>query len=157
MAYATVEDVAVDYDGDLSDGDTIVKVTVLLERAEARIRQEYRDLEERIADGRTSRVLVQQVETEMVAAVLRNPGGYVSSTSSSTTGPYSETISGTLSTSVASGLLRLTPAHRDLLGDRRGGAFTVAPGSAGHAPQPYGPVRSAAQFPLVNRTERWWR
>ena len=54
MAYATVDDVAVDFDGDLSDGDMIVKVLVLLERAEARITQEYRDLDARLADGRTN-------------------------------------------------------------------------------------------------------
>jgi len=155
MAYATVDDVAVDFDGDLSDGDTIVKVLILLERAEARITQEYRDLDARLADGRTNLELVRQVESEMVAGVLRNPGGYVSSTNSTTTGPYSESVSGTLSTTAASGLLRLTAAHRELLGDRRGGAFSVAPSNTASAPQPYGPVRHPQQF--VERSSRWWR
>lgn len=163
MSYATVDDVSVDFDGDLSDSATIVKVVTLLERAEARIQQEYADLDARIADGRTNLELVRQVESEMVAAVLRNPAGYVSSTNSTTRGPYSETVSGTLSTSVASGLLRLTPAHRELLGDRRGGAFSVAPGSGHHGPRPYGPVRHPQQFydqwarQYGPQNGRWWR
>jgi hypothetical protein len=146
MTYATVDDVAVDFDGlDRSDEPTVAKVATLLGRAEARIRQEFPDLDQRLGAGRTSVELIKQVESEMVASVLRNPGGYVSSTSSNTTGPWSETTSGTLSLAAASGLLRLTRDHRELLGDRAGGITSVAVGS-GHGPAPFGAVRHPERF-----------
>lgn len=154
MTYAQVQDVAIDFDGDLSDDATVDKVSTLLERAEARIKQEYRDLDARMADGRTSLPLVVQVECEMVVSVLRNPGGYTSSSTSNTSGPYSESISGTLSTAAASGLLRLTRAHRELLGDRAGAAST-APG-VGHPPRPYGYVRHPYQFVPPWRRQGPW-
>lgn len=155
MAYASLDDVAVDYDGDVSSAEMVVKVQTLLERAEARIRQAYPDLDVRISDGRTNLVLVRQVESEMVAAVLRNPGGYTQQSTSNTEGPFAETRSGTLSTTLASGLLRLTKAHRRLLGDRVGGVFSLAPGT-GHRPRPYGPVRSPEQFRDQQRREHGW-
>lgn len=154
MAYASVQDVAIDYDGDLSDDATVDKVMTLIERAEGRIRQEYRDLDIRIEDGRTSLALVKQVESEMVASVLRNPGGYTNQSTSNTNGPFSESISGTLSTTAASGLLRLTRAHRELLGDRAGAVSAVSAG--GHPPHAYGYVRSPYQFvPPWRRRGQW--
>ena len=149
MTYASVDDVAVDY-GAVSTEDT-AKVATLLERAEARIRQVFPDLDTRLADGRTNLVLVKQVESEMVCAVLRNPQGYTTSTTSNTAGPYSQTLSGTLSTTLASGLLRLTRQQRELLGDPAvGGAFTVAPGN-GHPPRRYGPAPRPWRTP-----NQWW-
>jgi hypothetical protein len=125
VPYATVSDVQVDF-GDIADGD-VDKVETLLERAEARIKQAYPDLEVRMADGRTSLVLVKQVESEMVVSVLRNPNGWQSHTE--TTGPFSH--SATVNVAAASGLLRLSKDQRALLGDQRGGrAFTVVPSSS---------------------------
>lgn len=121
MTYATTDDVAVDY-GDIGDdATTLTRVHKLLERAEARVRQVCNP-EQRIEDGLTTVELIQQVESEMVAAALRNPEAWQSVSESE--GPF--TRSHTINLAVASGLLRLTPDHRELLGERTlPGPFTV--------------------------------
>lgn len=127
MPYAALSDVEVDF-GPVPPED-VDKVAILLERAEARIRQDVPDLDERVTDGRSPVVLVKQVESEMVVSVLRNPGGY----QSESTSLVGISTSYTLSLAAASGLLRLTPEHRAMLGvprssGRGGRAFTVSPG-----------------------------
>ena len=72
---------------------------------------EFPDLAARLADGRTSLILLKRVEAEMVASVMRNPKGWASE---------SQTICGlsnshTVNVEAASGLLKLTEAHRILI------------------------------------------
>lgn len=128
MPYADIDDVEVYYGAvgpELED-----KVDVLLEQAEAMIRQEVPDLDDRVTDGRSQRVLVVKAEAAMVVRVLRNPGGYINE--AQTVGDV--TYSYTLSMPAASGLLELTDGDRDDLGVPRrtkgrgqGRAFTLPP------------------------------
>lgn len=116
MPLATISDVEIDY-GSIPPADW-GRVDTLLERAEARIRQVFADLDDRIADGRTNEVLVAQVESEMVAAVLDKTSRFQSQTFSQAAGPFSSSISGTLPAGVATGgLLELTERHRRMLGE----------------------------------------
>lgn len=129
MPYATVSDVSIDFEV-IPDAD-IDKVETLLERAEARILQDFPDLAARMSGGRTSLVLVKQVESEMVAAVLRNPNGTKNSYSQEMVGPFSRQLQSTLDSALASGILELTARHRVLLGERpMPGIYSVPLGAA---------------------------
>lgn len=136
MPYATLSDVEIDY-GPIG-ADDVDKVETLLERAEARIRQVYPDLDERITDGKTSVVLVKQVESEMVAGVLRNPGGVRSITES--VGPFSRST-GYGSNSAANdptfGLLELSKRQRAMLGGTSDAAGSFGPYLQVPAPSEY--------------------
>lgn len=135
--FATVSDVEVDY-GPITEPQMISQVEALLVRAEAQVRQAIPDLDARLNDGRTTEPLVVQVLSEMVAQVLRNPEGADNRTR--TVGPYSESVSYVNSgsrTTIQAGLYIL-PRHLRLLGGRKVGAFTIAPGNP-HPPQPWGP------------------
>lgn len=126
MALATIADVEVEF-GDIDAPEQRAKVGVLLERAEAQVRRVFSDLDARIVDGRTDRVLVVQVESEMVLAVLRNPDAVQAQTESEGTGPFTRSRTVTVNLQAASGLLRLTPEHRALLGEiPLRGPYTVA-------------------------------
>lgn len=119
--YATVDDVQIDY-GPIATTEH-GRVEALIERAEAYLLSEIPDLTVRVADGRTSTVLVAQVVAELVADRLRNPNGLRSF--AHTEGPF--TTSGTYA--VASSTGGLSDRHRRLLGDRaERGAFTITPG-----------------------------
>lgn len=122
MVYAVVADVEV-YNGPVADPD-VPKVEALIAQAEAQIGQRIPDLTDRIAAGRTSVALVQQVVAEMVMGVLRNPAGVRQQTE--TVGPFSRSM--TLGSSQTAGVvdadlgvLTLTRRQRRLLGDRTGG------------------------------------
>lgn len=119
--YAVVDDVEVDF-GPIAPADH-ARVEALIERAEAFLLAEVRDLPARIVDGRTSNVLVAQVVAELVADRLRNPHGLRSF--AHTEGPF--TTSGTYAdTGGASGL---SARHLRLLGGETvSGAFTITPG-----------------------------
>lgn len=129
MAYASFSDVEI-YVPDLAEEDE-PKVEVLLEQAEAEILLEFPDLDARVADGRTRLVLLQRVEAEMVASVMRNPNAWTSS--SEGIGGLSESHGFNLA--AASGLLVFTDKHRAMVnssstvaGSGGGGAFTIRPG-----------------------------
>lgn len=122
MRYASLADVEVEY-GPVPN-DAVARVEGLIDRAEAILLAEVRDLDARITDGRTLLPLVQQVVSEMVAAVLRNPQGLKSF--AHTEGPF--TTSGTYADT--GGGMVLTDRHRRLLGlgAATSGAFTITPG-----------------------------
>lgn len=122
MPHADFHDVAV-YVPDMAEGSDEIKVAALLEQAEAEILVEFPDLAARLADGRTSLILLRRVEAEMVASVMRNPKGWQSE--SQTIGGLSN--SHTVNVEAASGLLKLTDAHRILI---RGTATSSAAGAA---------------------------
>lgn len=121
MAYAELPDVEVDYGPIPSVDDE--RVLGLIDRAEAMILLQVRDLNARIADGRTSLPLVKQVVAEMVSERLRNPRGLTSF--AHTEGPF--TTSGTFADKTGGGF-RLTERHLWLLGAPTRGAFTIIPG-----------------------------
>ncbi len=124
MPYATVSDVEVEF-GDIPEVQ-LEKVETKLDQAEDLIRQAFPDLNDRVVDGRTTVIRVKQVESEMVAAVLRNPNGAKSSYTQDMVGPFSRQSQATFDAATASGILTLTERHRAMLGEvRSAGIYTV--------------------------------
>jgi Phage protein Gp19/Gp15/Gp42 len=105
----------------------------LLLRASAIIRAAFPRVDEKILDGSVNADVVSMVAINMVAQVMRNPAGL----RSETTGPFSRSYD----PEAASGMLQLTEADRDLLGDAglggasgRKGKFGTARVSGGMVP-----------------------
>lgn len=107
----------------------------LLKRASQMIRDRYRDVDLRIADGTLPANAVAVAVMNMTARVMRNPGGV----RGESIGPFSRTYD----TEIASGLLQFTDSEAALLvptgssGTPRVRVGTIRV-KAGLAPPPYG-------------------
>jgi hypothetical protein len=111
----------------------------LLLRASALLRAAFPKVDERIAAGTASGDVVSTVVINMVAQVMRNPGGL----RSETTGPFSRAYD----PEAASGLLQLTDADRELLASGGLGATTGKKGRFGTARVTGGMVPPASSRP----------
>lgn len=74
MTYADTTDVAASLGRDLTDDET-ARASVLLSRVEARIKQRITDLDDRVTSDPDYQTIVESVEADSVARVLRNPEG----------------------------------------------------------------------------------
>lgn len=127
MPYATLLDVTVEY-GPVPDAK-VEKTETKLDQAEDLIRVSFPDLDERVADGRTTVSRVKQVEVEMVCSVLRNEDGVSNSSTYETVGPFARQQSRTFASAGAPslGLLEVTARHRWMLGERALPSVFVVP------------------------------
>ena len=115
----------------------------LLLRASKLIRDAFPGVDAKIASGTVSADTLGLVVLNMVAQVMRNPGGL----RSETTGPFSRSYD----PEAASGLLRLSTADRELLADA--GLDTTAGGRRGKI----GTARVKANLaPPASRPGRRW-
>lgn len=81
MSYATHHDVAVELGRpDFTDETAINQVNAWIDRTEAYIRNRVPDLDDRVADGSLTALLVANVEAAVVARKVRNPEGLRQST-----------------------------------------------------------------------------
>lgn len=112
--YATPADVQGVSDGTIP----MPKVAALLEFAYIKLRGKVPGLNAKVTAGTIDRDAVKVVLVEMVQAVLRNSKGL----RSETTGPFARSYD----VSAASGLLKVTDEHLELLGlEADGGAATM--------------------------------
>jgi hypothetical protein len=114
----------------------------LLLRASALVRSAFPKVDERIHAGSVSGDVVGMVVINMVAQVMRNPGGL----RSETTGPFSRAYD----PEAASGLLQLTDADRELLGSSGLGMTVGKKGRIGTA------RISGGMVPPTSRPGRRW-
>ncbi len=110
--------------GDLSAARQSTARALLL-RASALVRAAFPKVDERLASGAASAEVASMVVINMVAQVMRNPGGL----RSETTGPFSRAYD----PEAASGLLQITDTDRSLLADGGLGAVTGGKGKIGTA------------------------
>lgn len=77
MTYATVEDVATRLGRPISDDAERAQVGAWLEDIEQIIRGRLPDLDERVASGKPSEVVVTMLEANAVMRLVRNPDGKI--------------------------------------------------------------------------------
>lgn len=124
--WADAEDVRLRWlSGPLSVEDE--QIEVLLEDIEDFLTGEFKDLEERIADGRLSEKRLTRVIVRIAIRVLRNPAGYRQVTSG--TGPF--TGSATYGGDQPGEIYVTDEDRKDLIGRGKGRsvkAFSIYPG-----------------------------
>lgn len=104
-----------------------LQVTNLLEFASEIIRSQVTDVDDRIAAGTLSEVLVRHVAVQMVLRHLRNPEGLRSTSVQESIDDYSTTVTETKDQALSDGSIYLTDGELSLLKARRRGAFSVTP------------------------------